>query len=62
MAFVAVIVQELVTGKGVVEGIQEGNAVNMACMVATVVSILGLTAVLALKGSDNYVDKGLGRK
>ena len=62
MAFTVVIVQELVTGKGVIEGIQEGNAVNMAFMAATVASILGITAILALKGSDNYVDKGLGRK
>ena len=62
MAFIAVVAQELVTGKGVIDGIQEGNALNMVCLAATVASILGLTIVLAFKGSDNYVDNDLGRK
>jgi hypothetical protein len=61
MAFVFVMAQELATGKGVIEGIQEGNPLNIACVAATVGSIAGVTILLALKGSDNYVDKGLGR-
>jgi hypothetical protein len=62
MCFVAVFAQELITGKGVIEGIQEGNPVNLAFFGATVVTILGLTVFLAIKGKDDFVDRSLGRK
>lgn len=62
MSFIFVLLQEIITGKGVVQGIQDGDPFSMGCAVATVVSILGLTAFLALKGSDDYVDHELGRK
>lgn len=44
--------QELITGKGVIAGVQEGNVVNLAVLGATVVSVVGLTAFLAFKGDD----------
>lgn len=62
MSFIVVVLQELITGKGAIEGVQEGNPVNIACLAVTVASILGLTAFLAMKGDDKYVDKALGRK
>jgi hypothetical protein len=62
MAFIFVVAQELITGKGVIQGVQEGDPINIAFLGATIVSILSVTAVLAIKGDDNYVDKSLGRK
>ena len=55
MCFTVVLLQELITGKGVIEGIQEGNIFNLAMMGITGVSILGLTVFLALKGKDSEV-------
>ena len=55
MCFTVVLLQELITGKGVIEGIQEGNILNLAMMGITGVSILGLTVFLALKGKDSEV-------
>jgi SNF family Na+-dependent transporter len=56
MSFLVVFLQELITGKGVIEGIQNGNVINMAFFGATVLSIVGLTAFLASKGDDEYAD------
>ncbi len=57
MAFVIVFLQELVTGKGVVAGIQEGNGLNLALFGVAVLSTVGLTIWLAIQGSDEYVDE-----
>jgi positive regulator of sigma E activity len=54
MAFTIVFIQELVQGKGVVVGLQEGDPVNQAVLGAFVVTTLGLTAWLAIKGKDDY--------
>jgi SNF family Na+-dependent transporter len=62
MCFIAVVLQEVVTGKGVIQGISEGDAFSVACLVVTLVVIGALTAFLAIKGADNYVDEDLGRK
>lgn len=62
MCFTEVLLQELIQGKGVVEGLQQGDAVNVAFAAITVVSILGLTGFLAMKGADSYVDRELGKK
>jgi hypothetical protein len=62
MCFIAVFAQELISGKGVIQGIQEGDVFNLACLGATVLTILGLTVFLAIKGEDSYVDKMMGRK
>lgn len=56
MAFVAVFLQELVQGKGALQGIQEGDPVNIACAAATFVALVGLTGFLASKGDDDYVN------
>ena len=57
MAFVVTFLQELIQGKGVIEGLQEGNAVNVACLALTGLSVLGLTGWLALQGDDDYVNE-----
>lgn len=55
MGFTVVLLQELVTGKGVIEGLQEGNPFNLAIVGVTVVSVLGLSGFLALKGKDSDI-------
>ena len=62
MAFIFVVLQELIFGKGVVQGLTEGDPIYIACAVLFFASVGGLTLFLAIKGPDNYVDKGLGRK
>lgn len=57
MAFVFVLLQELVTGKGVIQGVQEGDALNVACLGVAVLSTVGLTAWLAIQGTDEYSDE-----
>ena len=55
MGFTIVLLQELITGKGVIEGIQEGNIFNLAMLGIAGVSIVGLTAFLAVKGKDSDI-------
>jgi len=57
MAFIVVLLQELVQGKGVVQGVQEGDPLNLAVLGAFVVTVVGLTGFLALQGDDDYVSK-----
>jgi hypothetical protein len=57
MAFVIVFLQELIQGKGVIQGVAEGDPINLAILGAVVVSTIGLTGFLALKGDDDYVNK-----
>ena len=59
MAFVIVFLQELITGKGVVQGLQEGDPVNMAAVAAVAVTVVGLTGFLALQGDDDYVARDM---
>jgi len=59
MAFTIVFLQELITGKGVVQGMQEGNPVNLAAAGLTALTFAGLTGFLALKGDNDYVKKEL---
>jgi hypothetical protein len=56
MAFTVIFLQELITGKGVIEGIQNGDIVNLAFLGVAVVSTVGLTAFLASKGTEEYAD------
>uniref|UniRef100_A0A7S0PWM2 Uncharacterized protein n=1 Tax=Asterionellopsis glacialis TaxID=33640 RepID=A0A7S0PWM2_9STRA len=56
MGFTVTLLQELITGKGVIQGIQEGNIINMAFLGLTVVSVVGLSAWLAIQGDDEYVE------
>ena len=53
MAFVVVLLQELITGKGVIASIQDGDPFSVVAFGLTVVSIVGLTVFLAIKGNDN---------
>jgi hypothetical protein len=57
MGFVVVFAQELLQGKGVVDGVREGDPINLAFLAAGVFSILGLTVFLALQGDDDFVDE-----
>jgi hypothetical protein len=59
MAFVFTFLQELIQGKGVIQGLQEGDALNIAILGASVVTVVGLTAFLAIKGVDDYTKKDL---
>ncbi|CAJ1957200.1 unnamed protein product [Cylindrotheca closterium] len=54
MAFVWVFLQELITGKGVVQGIQEGDFFFVANAGLFGVSLLALTVWLAIKGDNDY--------
>ena len=62
MAFVVVLVQELVQGKGVIQGIREGDPVNLAVLGAFVVSTVALLGWLIYQGADDYVERDMGRK
>jgi hypothetical protein len=58
MAFVWVFLQELITGKGCIQGLQEGD---MFCLVNAGlfgVSLLSLVVWLAIKGANDYT-KGI---
>lgn len=55
MAFTLTLLQELITGKGVIQGLQEGDPVNLAFLGVAVASTLGLTAFLAIKGKENDI-------
>uniref|UniRef100_A0A7S2U6K9 Uncharacterized protein n=1 Tax=Attheya septentrionalis TaxID=420275 RepID=A0A7S2U6K9_9STRA len=55
MGFILVLLQELITGKGVVAGIQDGDVLSYALLGGTVVTVLGLTAFLAIKGDDGQL-------
>jgi hypothetical protein len=54
MAFTWIFLQELITGKGVVQGIQEGDLFFIANAVVFGVLLAGLTGFLALQGSNDY--------
>ena len=59
MAFVIVMLQELISGKGIIAGLQEGDPANIAGVAAFAVTVVGLTGFLALQGDDDYVSKEL---
>ena len=61
MAFVFVFLQEIIQGKGVIKGLQEGDPVNIAGLALFVASTLGLTVFLAIKGDDDFVKRDLER-
>ena len=57
MAFVWVFLQELITGKGVFKGLEEGDAFFIANAVAFAVSVVGRTGWLALQGSNDFTEE-----
>mmetsp|Transcript_23387 Transcript_23387/g.55434 ORF Transcript_23387/g.55434 Transcript_23387/m.55434 type:complete len:151 (-) Transcript_23387:176-628(-) len=54
MAFVWVFLQELVAGKGVIKGIDEGDPFFIANAALFGLSLVALTGWLAIKGEDDY--------
>jgi len=54
MAFVWIFLQELVTGKGVLQGIDEGNWFFLLNAGLFGVAVVGLTGWLAIQGDDDY--------
>ena len=56
MAFVFIFLQELISGKGVIQGIAEGDPINLATAGLFALTMAGLTGFLALKGAEDYVD------
>jgi hypothetical protein len=61
MAFVLVFVQELIQGKGIIQGMRDGDPINVAGLGLVAFVTLAFTAFLALKGEDDYVEKELGK-
>jgi hypothetical protein len=52
MAFTVVLLQELLQGKGVIQGIQEGNVVNLVIAGGAILSMVALTIFLAVQASQ----------
>eukprot|EP00591_Stephanopyxis_turris_P003674 CAMPEP_0195525328 /NCGR_PEP_ID=MMETSP0794_2-20130614/25738_1 /TAXON_ID=515487 /ORGANISM="Stephanopyxis turris, Strain CCMP 815" /LENGTH=150 /DNA_ID=CAMNT_0040655771 /DNA_START=90 /DNA_END=542 /DNA_ORIENTATION=+ len=55
MGFVVILLQELITGKGVIQGLQDGDAFSFIMVGATVLSVAGLTGWLAYKGKEDDI-------
>ncbi|KAL9185637.1 hypothetical protein ACHAXT_003414 [Thalassiosira profunda] len=55
MAFVVVLLQEAITGKGAVQALQDGDAVGYAFVGLAALSTVGLTAWLAIKGDESDI-------
>jgi len=55
MAFTIVLLQEAITGKGVIQSVQDGDAVGYAFVALAGVSTLGLTLWLAIKGDESDI-------
>lgn len=59
MGFVVVFLQELIQGKGVIKGLQEGDPVNIAFAAAGAIAIVGFTVFLAIKGDDDFTKEDI---
>lgn len=57
MGFTVVLLQELITGKGVVQSWQDGDALAYVMAAVTAASVLGISALLAIKGKENFIPK-----
>mmetsp|Transcript_32859 Transcript_32859/g.46686 ORF Transcript_32859/g.46686 Transcript_32859/m.46686 type:complete len:141 (+) Transcript_32859:110-532(+) len=55
VAFVIVFLQEVIQGKGVIQGLAEGDPVNIVIAGGFGVSLVALTAWLAYKGDDDLI-------
>ena len=55
MAFVIVLLQEAITGKGVVDAVRDGDAVGYAFLGLAGLSTVGLTIWLAIKGDESDI-------
>jgi hypothetical protein len=56
MAFVWVFLQELITGKGIFKGIEEGDPFFIANAAVFGVAVVGLTGWLAIQGDNDYTE------
>lgn len=56
IAFVVVLLQEAVTGKGCIQAIQDGDLVGYFFLGLAVVGTLGLTGWLAIKGDESDIE------
>mmetsp|Transcript_26339 Transcript_26339/g.40253 ORF Transcript_26339/g.40253 Transcript_26339/m.40253 type:complete len:136 (-) Transcript_26339:354-761(-) len=57
MGFTVVLLQELITGKGVVQSWQDGDAIAYIMLGVTVVSVVGISALLTFKGKEDFIPK-----
>ena len=55
MAFVIVLLQEVITGKGVVQSVQEGELVGLLGVGLFGVSVAALTVFLISKGDESDI-------
>ena len=55
MGFTIVLLQELITGKGVIAGLNDGDFLSYALLGFTGFSVVGLSAFLAFKGKENDI-------
>ena len=55
MAFVIVLLQELITGKGVIAAYNDGDIIGYLFLGVAVVSTVGLSAWLAIKGDESDI-------
>eukprot|EP00559_Dactyliosolen_fragilissimus_P003592 CAMPEP_0184862856 /NCGR_PEP_ID=MMETSP0580-20130426/8115_1 /TAXON_ID=1118495 /ORGANISM="Dactyliosolen fragilissimus" /LENGTH=142 /DNA_ID=CAMNT_0027360869 /DNA_START=22 /DNA_END=450 /DNA_ORIENTATION=+ len=55
VGFTIVLIQELVTGKGVTQGLQDGDPFSYVMLGVTAASILGLTVWLIIQGKDSDI-------
>lgn len=55
MAFVIVLLQEAITGKGVIASVQDGDVLGYVFLGFAGVSTLALTAWLAIKGDESDI-------
>merc|ERR1711966_362927 len=55
MAFVFTLFQETITGKGVISSFRDGDVLAYVCLGFAVVSTLGLTVWLAIKGDESDI-------
>jgi len=53
VAFVVIFLQELIQGKGVIQGISDGDFFNYFVLGLTALGTVGLTVWLAIKGDDS---------
>ena len=55
MAFVIVLLQEAITGKGVIQSVQDGDFIGYAFLAFAGLSTVGLTIWLAIKGDESDI-------
>lgn len=56
ISFMVVLILEAVTGKGAIQGIKDGDFIDLLALALTAISISGVTIFLALQGDDDFVN------